>query len=24
VIESQNGNALNTLVEGYIEIRIYS
>jgi hypothetical protein len=24
VIESQNGNASNTLVEGYIEIRIYS
>ena len=24
VIESQNGNALNSLVEGYIEIRIYS
>ena len=24
VIESQNGNALNTLVEGYIEIRIYA
>jgi hypothetical protein len=24
VIESQNGNALNSLVEGYIEIRIYA
>jgi hypothetical protein len=24
VIESQNGNALNSLTEGYIEIRIYS
>ena len=24
VIESQNGNALNTLVEGYVEIRIYA
>ena len=24
VIESQNGNALNTLVEGYIEIRVYA
>ena len=24
VIESQNGNALNSLVEGYIEIRVYA